>query len=82
MKAYIPGLAHLELHTALVETDGALDIHPIAYGHLMLRRKPMDDLQPTFLGNTALVGIRRDELGVESVCAFGVMRQGGSTVSR
>ena len=41
-----------------------------------------DDLQPTFLGNTALVGIRRDELGVESVCAFEVMRQGGSTVSR
>ncbi len=41
-----------------------------------------DDLKPTFVGSDALVGIRRDEHGVESVCAFELTRQIVSTISR
>jgi hypothetical protein len=41
-----------------------------------------DDLEPTFVGSDAIVGIRRDEHGVESVCAFELNRQMVSTVPR
>jgi hypothetical protein len=40
------------------------------------------DLEPTFVAEDAIVGIQRDEHGVESVCAFGLIRQTVSTVSR
>ena len=40
------------------------------------------DLEPTFIAEDAIVGIQRDEHGVESVCVFGLNRQTVSTVSR
>lgn len=40
------------------------------------------DLEPTFVAEDAIVGIQKDERGVESVCVFGLTRQTVSAVSR